>query len=257
MSDTTILPTRSEVPTEQTWDLESVFASPADWETACQSIEEFIPKLSAFQGRFQDGPAIILEYFDLVQEAGTLMGKIFTYASNKYAVDTNDQSAAARAGQARSLGARFGAATAFTDPELMAIGFKRLHQWLQNTPEFSILSHYIDRLERRQKHVRSGEVEQILALTGDPFSGPFSIYSSLNNADLTFKPAIDSNDNELEVGQSSIGGLITNNDREVRRTAWENYADSYLAFKNTFAATLTSAIKQDVFRMRARGYVAG
>jgi len=40
----------------------------------------------------------------------------------------------------------------------------------------------------------------------------------------------------------------------VRRTAWENYADGYLAFKNTYAAALTAAVKQDVFNMRARGY---
>ena len=32
----------------------------------------------------------------------------------------------------------------------------------------------------------------------------------------------------------------------MRRSAWQNYADGYLAFKNTYAATLTTAIKQDV-----------
>ena len=42
----------------------------------------------------------------------------------------------------------------------------------------------------------------------------------------------------------------------MRRTAWENYADGYLAFKNTYAATLTAAIKQDVFNARARGYAS-
>ena len=55
----------------------------------------------------------------------------------------------------------------------------------------------------------------------------------------------------LEVGQASIGALLTHADRDVRRTAWENYADGYLAFKNTYAATLTAAVKQDVFNMRA------
>jgi len=81
-----------------------------------------------------------------------------------------------------------------------------------------------------------------------------SIYSSLNNADLTFEPATASDGAQMEVGQASIGALITHADREVRRTAWENYADSYLSHKNTMAATLTAAVKQNVFNMRTRGY---
>jgi oligoendopeptidase F len=254
MTQTTTLPPRSQVPVEQTWALDSIFATPADWEAACQQLQGLLPRLSAFQGRLKDGPPVLLEYLQLAQEAGTLMGKISTYASNAYAVDTLDQSAAARAGQARSLGARYGAAVAFFDPELMAIGFDRVRPWIQATPDLAFLAHYVDRLEKRQTHVRSGEVEEVLALTGDPFSGPSSIYAAINNADLVFKPAVASDGTAIDVGQASIGALLTHVDREVRRTAWENYADGYLAFKNTYAATLTAAIKQDVFNSRVRGY---
>ena len=261
MTQPTTLPQRNLVPVEQTWDLDSIFATPADWEAACQQLQGLLPRLSAFQGRLKDGgskehcyPPVLLEYLQLAQEAGVLMGKISTYAGNAYSVDTLDQPAAARAGQSRSLGARYGAAIAFCDPELMAIGFDRLRQWIQESHDLAFLAHYVDRLEKRQAHVRSGEVEEVLALTGDPFSGPSSIYGALNSADLTFRPAVASDGTQIEVGQASIGSLVTHADREVRRTAWENYADGYLAFKNTYTATLTAAVKQDVFNMRTRGY---
>jgi oligoendopeptidase F len=253
MNETT-LPSRSAVPVEQTWNLASIFPTPADWEAACKELGDLFPKLSAYQGRLGESPQVLLEYVHLYQEAGRLAGKIMVYASNGYAVDTLDQTAAARAGQSRSLMSRFAASAAFTDPELMTIGFEKLRQWMQATPDLAFLAHYLDNLERRQAHVRSGEVEQVLAMTSDPFSGPMSIYSAINSADLTFKPAVASDGTQLEVGQSSIGGLITHPDREVRRTAWENYADGYLAFKNTYASTLTAAVKQDVFYARARGY---
>ncbi|MEW5872693.1 MAG: oligoendopeptidase F [Chloroflexota bacterium] len=256
MSETTTLPPRSEVPVEQTWDLQSIFATHADWEAACQQLADQLPGLAAYQGRLSGSPATLLEYFHGLQQAGVLMGKILTYAHNHFAVDSNDQQAAGRAGQARSLMARFQAAIAFTDPELMAIGFGQLRLWMEQNPDLAFLAHYLDRLEKRQAHVRSGEVEEVLALTGDPFSGPMSIYSALNNADLSFKPATASDGAQLEVGQASIGSLITHTDREVRRSAWQNYADSYLAFKNTFAATLTTTVKQDVYNMRTRGYAS-
>ncbi len=254
MSENKFLPIRSEIPVQETWALESIFPTPADWEAACKTLDDLLPLLSAYQGRLNESPQILLEAIQRLEEAGALLGKIVTYANNASSVDTFDQTATARAGQSRSLGAKAGAAMAFFDPELMSIGFDTLKEWIKTTPELAFFTQYVDRLEKRSAHVRSGEVEQVLALAGDPFSGAFSIFNMLNNADLKFQPASASDGTQLEIGQSSIGSLITHPDRQVRRSAWQNYADGYLAFKNTSAATLTTAIKQDVFTARVRGY---
>ena len=251
---TMTLPPRNAVPVEQTWDLSSIFATPADWEAACQQLVAALPALSAYQGKLGSSPQTLLEFINLYQENATLMGKIGVYANNAYAVDTLDQGCAARAGQARGLMARFAAAVSFLDPELMGIGFPRLRQWLQDEPGLAFFAFYLDKLELRQAHVRSGEVEEVLALANDPFSAASSIYNSLNNADLTFKPAVAADGSTLEVGQASIGELVTHPDRAVRRSAWENYSDGYLQFKNTMAATLTATLKQDVYHARVRGY---
>ncbi|HSB66595.1 MAG TPA: oligoendopeptidase F [Anaerolineales bacterium] len=256
MNQGTTLPSRSEVPFEQTWDLASVFLTPEDWEAACDHLIALLPDLTSYQGHLADSPHKLLDFIQLYQQAGTMMGKINVYASNAYSVDTLDQAAAARNGQGRSLMARFGAATAFFDPELMQIGFPKLRQWIQENPELKFFAFYVDKLEKRQAHVRSGEVEEILALVNDPFFAATSIYNALNNAELAFQPAVASDGTPLEVGQASIGALITHPDREVRRTAWENYSDGYLKFKSTLAATLTATIRQDVFNARARGYAS-
>jgi oligoendopeptidase F len=254
VSEPTILPSRSEVQLEQTWDLASIFPTPKDWEVACNQLTNILPGLTAFQGHLGESPQKLLEFIQLFQESGTLMGKINVYANNAYAVDTLDQEAAARNGQGRSLMAKFGAATAFFDPELMQVGFSRLRKWLKDELKLAFFAHYVDKLEKRQAHVRSGEVEEVLAMVNDPFFAATSIYNALNNAELTFQPAVASDGTQFEVGQTSIGALITHYDREVRRTAWENYSDGYLKFKSTMAATLTATIRQDVFNARARGY---
>jgi len=161
MPETATLPSRSEVPVEQTWAPESIFAAPTDWDAACQTLSDSLPGLTAYQGRLKEGPQVLLVCIQKLEESGALLGKIFTYASNANAVDTGDQVTAARLGQARSLGARYGAASAFFDPELIAIGFDTLRQWMQETPELAFFAHYVDRLERDQAHVRSAEVEEI------------------------------------------------------------------------------------------------
>ncbi len=253
-TSTTTLPSRREVPLEQTWDLASIFSTPQDWEAASTQLAGMLPELSAYQGHLGDSPHKLLDFIQLFQQAGTLMGKINVYASNAYAVDTLDQSAVARNGQGRSLMAKYQAATAFFDPELMQIGFARLRQWMQENPELKFFAFYVDKLEKRKEYVRSGEVEEVLAMVNDPFFAATSIYNTLNNAELTFQPAIASDGTRMEVGQASIGALITHPDREVRRTAWEHYSDGYLKFKSTMATTLTTTIRQDVFNARAHGY---
>ncbi|MEW5825680.1 MAG: oligoendopeptidase F, partial [Candidatus Bipolaricaulota bacterium] len=167
MSDKTVLPERSAVPVEETWDLESVFAAPQDWEAACKELLAQLPKLGSYKGRLKEGPAVLLEFIPLYEDAARLAGRIFVYASNASAVDSLDQAAMGRSGQARGLFARFGAAIAFTDPELVAIGFDTLRRWMEQTPELRFFAHYIDRLEKQAAHVRSGDVEQVLALASD------------------------------------------------------------------------------------------
>ncbi len=254
MTDTNTLPSRSEVPLEQTWDLSSVFSTPKDWDAACNQLTAMLPDLSVYHGHLGENPLTLLQFIQSYQEAGTLIGKINVYANNAYAVNTLDQDAAARNGQGRSLMAKYGAAVAFFDPELMQIGFPKLRQWIKDEPRLAFFAFYVDKLEKRQMHVRSGEVEQVLAMVNDPFFAATGIYNTLNNAELTFQPARASDGTQLEVGQASIGALVTHPDREVRRTAWENYSDGYLNYKSTMAATLTTTIRQDVFNARARGY---
>src|SRR4030042_5748547 len=169
MSKSTTLPDRSEVPLEQTWDLASVFPTPSGWEGASNQLSDMLPGLVAYQGHLGEDPLKLLEYIQLFQEAGTLIGKINVYASNAYAVDTLNQEAASRNGQGCSLMAKFGAATAFFDPELMQIGFPKLRLWMKEQPELAFFAHYVDKLEKRQAHVRSGEVEEALAMVNDPF----------------------------------------------------------------------------------------
>lgn len=248
------LPARADIPVEETWELESIFTAPAEWEAACRKLEGLLPELAAFQGRLAEGPDVLLKVIQTLEQVGTLLGKVMVYASNASSVDTFDQAATARAGQSRSLGARVGAAMAFFDPELMAIGFATLKEWMQTHPDLAFFAQYVDRLEKRSPHVRSTDVEEVLALSGDPFSGAFSSFNMLTNADLKFQPAIDSTGSELEIGQSSIGSLLTHPDRQVRRSSWQNYSDGYLAFKNTSASILITAFKQDVFFARARHY---
>ena len=56
MTESKTLPLRSQVPIDETWDLESIFQTPEDWEAAGEELTGYIPKLAAYQGKLKDPP---------------------------------------------------------------------------------------------------------------------------------------------------------------------------------------------------------
>jgi oligoendopeptidase F len=245
---------RREIPVQYTWDVDSIFATAADWEAAVQQLTTQLSELAAYQGRLSESPATLADFLGQLEVMQQNVGKIFVYASLHYSVDTENQETAARQDRARGLFSRALAATAFAEPELLQIGFETLREWLTADTRLSPYAHYLDRLEKRQAHVRSAEVEQLLGMVQDPLGTANSSHSVLANADLKFAPAVGRNGETYEITQGSIGGLLGDADREVRRTAWENYADAHLAFKNTMANAQAGGVKRDVFFARARRY---
>ncbi len=252
----TQVPLRSEIPPEYTWDLHSIYADDAAWEAEIERVEQSMPVLAAFRGHLGDGPDRLVDWFENLEQLTRSLGKIQVYARDSYAVDVTDQVAAARNGRAIGIYARAMAAVAFAEPEMLAIGLDALRRWAQEEPFLAIYDHYFDTLERRQAHVRSAEVEALLNRVLDPFGTASATHGILTDADLAFPPAHSGTPGvePLPVVQGTINALLTDPDREVRRTAWESYSDMHLAFKNTMAGLLAAGIKQDVFMAQARAY---
>jgi oligoendopeptidase F len=251
---TASLPARSEVPIAETWDIESIYATTAEWEAAYTTCEAELPGLARFRGRLTANAAVLLEWFETMDRLGTLIETIFVYAGMGVSVDMNDQEAAGLYGRAQGLAARLGAAVAFAEPELLAADQKELAALLAGEPHLQTYRHYLDNLFRQRAHIRSGEVEELLALAGEPLGTAANAYQALANGDLTFAPARGSDGTATAVAPGTVEQLLHSPDRTLRRSAYEAYADGFLGVKNTVAALLAGEIKGNVFRARARGY---
>ena len=239
-----------------TWNRESVFPEPSGWEEAVQAILSRIPDLEEFKGHLGDSPDSLADWFEVSERARRLMAKVIVYGSMDYSVDVGDQAAAAKVDRARSVAAQLGAAAAFAVPEMLSIGLPKLREWVRSSPRLSHLGHYFDRLEKLETRIRSAEVEELLSQVTDPLATALSVHSVLANTDLKFAPAVGAGGQLHEVAQGTIAALLTSADREVRRTAFESYADEHLRMQHAMAASLSGAVKRDVFFARARGHAS-
>ena len=243
---------RDSVPAERKWGAESVFATPAEWDAELEAVLATLPALAGFQGRLGEGSDVLIEALAARDRVSRRAGHLATYADMSYAVETTDSEAVARYGRAMALGAQVAAATAFVDPEVLAIGRETLAAWAGAEPALARYGHYFDDLFRLEAHTRSSEVEEVLGLASDVFAGPYVAYSALVDSDLVFRPAVASDGQSFAVTQGTIDEIRSSPDRALRRSGWESFADGHIGVQNALAATLGTAVKQAVFSTRVR-----
>ncbi len=246
--------TRSEVPIEHTWDATSIYPTHAVWETTFQETEKRLEEVSRYGGKLGDSANALAEWFAYSESVVNTLWKLYVYAGLFSEVDTADSEAAGREARVRGLYARIMGTFAFAEPELLALSKETLTQFQQSDPRLSHFGQYFDQLEKRKPHVRSAEVEELLGTVQEPFGTSNNAHSALADADLVFKPAVGSDGTTHEITQGTINALLIHPDREVRRTAFENYGDAFLAVKNCISNTLASGVQQNVFMARARNY---
>ena len=245
------LPLRSSVDKNHTWNAESVFATPEAWSVEVDSILASLPEIKKFEGTLKDA-ATLLHAFETIEGLMARMNRAYVYAGFSFSVDTTDQKAAAMNGKAQGFYGQVMATAAFLNPEVLAIGQKKLKKWTKDEPRLAVYEQFFNNLFRKHEHVRSGEVEEILGMLADPFSGAGEASSLLRNADMKIPSIKDKDGNEVELSESVINAILVKDDRAARRESWENYHATLLSYKNTLAAALSTSIKQNVFLSRVR-----
>jgi oligoendopeptidase F len=254
MATPATLPRRADVPVEQTWDLASVYPSDAAWEAATRAAEADLEQPTQYRGHLGDSAEVLLAALQTRDRLSAEVWRIYLYASMQAAVDSSDQAAQARVQRAGSLFARLGAASAYIEPELLSLAPEHIGRFLADSSELAVYEHYFDRLERRRPHVRSAEVEEILADSGPLADAHEHTYRVLTNAEIDMGTIPGEDGGEVAVIQGNVDDLKRSTDPAVRRAAWEHYADAYLRVRNTLAGTLAGAVRRDVFNARARRY---
>jgi oligoendopeptidase F len=245
---------REEIPAEYTWNLTSVFSQDSDWEQDFQVLQKKLPTLEALQGTLaQNGPALltVLRKRDEIYEA---LEKLYAYASMRKDEDTTNSTYLAMADRAMQLFVRTSTVASYIEPEILALPQETLEQFIQQTPGLDLYNTQLQDLNRKRPHIRSAEVEAVLAATGEITDAPDSIYSMIDNADLKLPMIKNEQGEDIELTQGNYLAFIRSKDRRVRKDAFEALHGTFLKQRNTIAATLAAQVKTDIFYTRQRLY---
>src|SRR5215208_6788832 len=250
----TTVPPRSKVPVEETWALETVFATDDAWEEAFDACGERLRAVEAFRGRVAADSATLLAALRAADDLTEAVWKVLVFALLRRSEDATNAHAGEMADRAIGLATRAEAANSFLGPEIAALSDATIADWIGREPSLEPYRHALARICRLRSHIRSVEVEEILARAGEVAAASEITQSVLEDGELPLGQITDESGQTVRLAQGNLNRFLDSVDRRVRQEAWEQSADAYFAFRNTFAATLAGAVKRDVFYARARGY---
>ena len=252
MSET--IRTRAEIPAKYKWNAASVFPSDEAWEAESDSLLVQLEEIKRMEGSVGQSAQSLADALDASNALLEALGKLLTYSFNAQAVDNADANAARMFGKSQGIFGQILAGIGFIQPEILAMDADTLARWRNEEPRLKIYDQYFDDLLRQQAHVRSAEVEEVLGLAQDPFASLYTTMNVMTNSEMQYPNACTSDGKELVVTQGTLDEILASPDREARRTAWEGFRDTHLAFKNTLGSNLLASIKANVFAQRVRNY---
>ncbi len=249
----TALPGRDEIQHEYKWQINDIYASEQLWQTDFDKVKSSTSTVADYKGTLSQSPATLAACLKQRDEIGILAGKLFAYARLQRDENSANAKYQALVGKTEGLLAETGAATAFIEPEILAMPADVLAA-CRREPALAEYSFYFDNLIRQKEHFLSPGEEEILSRSTEATQAAETAFNMLAHADMTF-PDIKGEDGKIiTLSEGRYRTLIMSPDRRVRKDAFAGLFGAYRAFRNTFAATLSGSVKKNIFYARTRKF---
>jgi oligoendopeptidase F len=248
------IPIRAELDLKYTWNLADIYPHDDAWDTDLKRAQELIAQAGKYVGRLGESSQMLFDCLETRMELGRTVYNLYQYANLNKDLDNRVSKYQAMTERTMMLSAEAGAVFAFVEPELLTIDEKKLIDMEKEFPKQDCYDFYFRDLIRSKTHVRSQEVEEILAMTTMVANGPDTIFSMLDDADIEYPSIKDENGNDLKLTKQRYAKLMESPHQKLRADANDAFYSVYKAHKNTLGATLATAINKDILYAKARRY---
>jgi oligoendopeptidase F len=248
------VPQRESIDTKYTWDLTDIYPGDEAWEQDFAEAQQIIAGAAVFRGKLASSAEILYSCLEARSELLQKLHSLSQYAHLSLDLDNRVSRYQGLVERASVLSSQAAAAFAFVEPELLVVDQDKLLEMAGQFERTDVHDFYIRELIRFRKHIRSQEIEELLAMSSIIGRAPSNIFSMLDDADLTYGSIEDEEGREVTLTKQRFARFLESSDRRVRRDANAVFNDAYKEHVNTLASTLSAAVNRDVFIARARRY---
>lgn len=236
------------------WDLSDIYETPEAWEAARDDVAAQIQTLGAYQGTLGRSAGAMRDAFDGVWTVYKEVVRLYVYASLKADEDVRIADNDARRQRAALLFAEFGNAVSWLDPEILAIGEKKVRQFLKRERGLDKHSFYIEDVLRRGPHTLSADAEAIMSASGTMRSGAGDIYNIFANGDMPWPEVTLSTGEKARLDQAGYSRWRQAPNRKDRKKVFDSFWGLWKGYENTYGATLGAHMQGLRFETTQRNY---
>ncbi len=236
------------------WKLENLYPSLDAWQEDFDFVKGAVEKAPEFNGKLADYD-MFKRYFDLQREISIKAHKLYQYAALTSDLNRKDVSNAGRVQQCAHLLNELSRATAFQNPEVLALGEDVVDDFLARDESLAEYRFPLKKLFHQKPHVLDEKSETLLANYQRVTSQGSQLYGALAVADNTSKEVTLKDGTTLTITQGNFRSYLADlEDPDDREAVFKAIFSHYETHKHTYAQMYNTVLQADVAKQLARNY---
>ncbi len=232
--------TRKQIDEKYKWDIE-FFKNEKEIDNVFKAIDRLIEEQPKYKNQFKNKDKFF-EFFNKFKNEYILIGKFTFYLSNSYNIDNSNIKILELISKYEIAIDKLNRVTSFVSPQLHALDKKYLNELLLD-PRSKNLDTKIKDIIKNKAHRLDEKTSEIISKLNNSFANPVGIFDIMTNSEMPFDDAIDSKGKKYKVSDAQYSRLITSNDRNLRKSAFNSLMNGYARFNKTFAELYLQEVK--------------
>jgi len=235
---------RSEVEISTTWKLEDMVPDNETWEKQLKEASGELEKYGEFKGKLAESAENLYQCLKFDDEFSLKAERLYVYARMRSDEDTANDLYQDMFSRAQLLNIRASENSSYMVPEILSIPEEILKEYRSSHPGLKHFDRLLDQLLERKSHTLSKEMEQLLAQSYEATQGGSQVFTMFNNADARFPAVHDAEGKEIPLTHGNYIALLENQNRDIRKEAFENLYSVYKQFSNTLSAAFGANVNR-------------
>jgi oligoendopeptidase F len=244
-----VLAQTAEAP-PQTWVLTDLYPSAEAWTAERDAVLKLLPVLAGYTGKLGTDAATLKAALQAISDAGRRAARLNTYAGLIADSDTSVASAQERRQLAIALEGQLGEATAYVQPEVLAVGAEKIAAFQKADPGLGKFAFELRDILRKAPFTLGAEAEGVIAAASTPLAGAQQIRTQLVDSDLPW-PEVTLSTGKVRLDQAAYTDKREAPNREDRKLVFETFFKAFEGYKTSLAATLATQVQSDIFTAKA------
>ncbi|WP_300758263.1 oligoendopeptidase F [Janthinobacterium sp.] len=236
------------------WDLSDLYQTPAGFDSDASKLEPQLQQFAGCKGQLGASSARLKSCLDLYSEVHKRLDRLKMYASLYFYQDTGDKLGNQLNQHADLLDNQFSQATAFVQPEILALGAKRVHAMLARDKGLGPYRLQLDTILRNAPHTLDAAGEQLVSQFGLATGSASAIYQTLSSSEMPWSTIKLSDGTEATIDLTAYEQYREVSNRADRKLVFDTYWGKWKQFEHTFGATLYGKLKTDAAYAKVRYY---